>query len=126
MSTPSHIIYTIFPSKSIRPSPLSSLTPCSALFGIFESAYYVIIKALIIAATMSSLDRLPSSPAAPKQSEPRQLAQNPKGRLSAATRQKECIEQCLQNKRGLTSSEKNCIIVCYQQSGMPRRKGLEI
>ena len=75
---------------------------------------------------MSSLDRIPSSPAAAKQDELRQLAPTSKGALSAATKQKECIEHCLQHKRGLTSSEKNCIIICYRQSGMARRKGLEI
>ena len=75
---------------------------------------------------MSTPDRSVPSSAAAKQGESRLLPSGSKGLVSPQMKQKECLEQCLQFKRGLTSSEKNCIIVCYQKSGLPRRKGLEI
>lgn len=73
---------------------------------------------------MSTPERSVPSNAGAKQGEPRLLPSGSKGLLTPPRKQKECLEQCLQFKRGLTSSEKNCIIVCYQKSGLPRRKGL--
>jgi hypothetical protein len=73
---------------------------------------------------MSTPDRSVPFLANAKQGESRSLPSGAKGQLNTPLKQKECLQECLQLKRGLTSSEKNCIIVCYQKSGLPRRKGL--
>ena len=38
--------------------------------------------------------------------------------------QKQCLEMCLQLKKGLSSTEKNCLVTCYKQGRTASRKGL--
>lgn len=37
---------------------------------------------------------------------------------------KQCLDMCLQLKKGLSSTEKNCLLTCYKQGKAASRKGL--
>lgn len=75
---------------------------------------------------MSTIDKSASPSAAAPRELTRPDFKSPNVLFSSPIKQKQCLEECLLLKKGLSSTEKNCIIGCYQKTGMTRRKGLEI